>query len=255
MDLYFQNITYIVESIKINYKFWIAWAFSLYLINAPTITTLIVSAIFIFGWVYFVHYLSHLELFYPLNSIHTYHHLNNNWLSHSIEIFLEFITLTYSIPAKYIIKTIYEIDIPIIDNWIVFFGFLIYITVHNINYSFFHVNNTHELHHKYVDHNYGPDICDIMFQSKYKPEISLENTDHYIPNILICGIIVYLMKKLWNNSSVPNKNIYIYLIIFVYILFFAVNIYYTFKFFFDDLDVFCEKDLLQFCSREKNKII
>ena len=43
---------------------------------------------------------------------------------------------------------------------------IFYTTVHNINYSIFHVNNIHEKHHNDVMYNYGPDIMDILMGTK-----------------------------------------------------------------------------------------
>ena len=95
---------------------------------------------------------------------------NNTYFSHILEYILEYI----NIPLN-------------------FFNFMLYTSIHYINYSYFHINNFHELHHKDTYKNIGPDICDIIFGTKYKIENSnentIENTDHYIPNILISLLI------------------------------------------------------------------
>jgi len=52
----------------------------------------------------------------------------------------------------------------------------------------------------------GPDICDILFNTKYDVENSIENTDHYIPNIIVCLIITLLLKSYWERRE--NKEPY-----------------------------------------------
>ena len=47
----------------------------------------------------------------------------------------------------------------------------------------------------------GPDLCDILFDTKYKPENGIENTDHYIPNILLATILILFMQYIWKNSE------------------------------------------------------
>jgi hypothetical protein len=52
----------------------------------------------------------------------------------------------------------------------------------------------------------GPDICDILFNTKYDVENSIENTDHYMPNIVICLVITLLLKSYWERRE--NKEPY-----------------------------------------------
>jgi hypothetical protein len=109
-----------------------------------------------------------------------------------------------------IIPLNYLFNILILDNWTIVLFYLFYTTVHNINYSIFHVNTIHEKHHKEVTTNIGPDICDILFDTKYDENI--ENTDHYILNILVAYIIVYYLSFLWGSShkyyQIYFKNIF-----------------------------------------------
>ena len=91
-----------------------------------------------------------------------------------------------------------------LDEWVVLLVCLYYITVHHINYSILRVNNTHRIHHDILNMNMGPDICDLIFNTKYKPELGVENTDHYIPNIIFSTIII----KIWQLIFNKNKRIY-----------------------------------------------
>jgi len=67
-----------------------------------------------------------------------------------------------------------------------------------------HVNQTHELHHKDTATNVGPDICDLLFQSKNQTNAGeegyLEDTSHYVPNIILGTICVVILKKLYKNK-------------------------------------------------------
>ena len=79
-----------------------------------------------------------------------------------------------------------------------------YITIHNINYTRLRVNNVHRLHHQSMNTNHGPDVCDIIFGTKSPLDTEVENTDHYIPNIIIGFIIVYFFQCMYEKSD-ENK--------------------------------------------------
>jgi hypothetical protein len=131
-------------------------------------------------------------------SVHLYHHGNNDFFSHFIQILLEFSSLLAIIPISYIL------NINILNPWIVIFFYIFYTTVHNVNYSILHVNTIHEKHHKEFKTNLGPDICDIIFNTKYNID-EVENTDHYIVNIIVSYIIVIYLHKIWSMSSDNSK--------------------------------------------------
>ena len=76
-----------------------------------------------------------------------------------------------------------------------------------MNYSIFHVNNVHENHHKLLLLNLGPDFCDILFQTKFDVKQSLENTDHYLGNILFAVLVVLIGKLIWHHASSNEKTI------------------------------------------------
>ena len=50
----------------------------------------------------------------------------------------------------------------------------------------------------------GPDICDVLFQTKNQENIEsedyLEDTGHYITNIIVGTIIVVILKKMCKNE-------------------------------------------------------
>jgi len=194
--------TYIVNiltSILINYKSWILLGFGLYLIGSFHLAGIIT---FLIGMIssHWIHYWHHFEYSYPHNIVHDYHHRYNLPFNHIIQLLLEFVSIVGIVFAK-------EFWIPIfpflsyLDEWMVIFYYLFYTTIHNVNYTIFHVNRVHETHHRVFIKNMGPDICDIVFGTKYCPEEGLENTDHYIPNIIGCTLSVLLLKFIWGKSS------------------------------------------------------
>lgn len=213
MHFKIENLKYTIDSLILNYKSWILIVVCLYFINPNSVfqsvftflNMLIISHVF--------HYFAHTDSAYPGNLIHLYHHDNNNWFSHFIQIVLEFVALLSVNIFKYVYATsfpdvlFYKYFMFFMDEWIILFSYIFYTSVHNINYSYFHVNHVHEQHHKLKIKNIGPDICDVFFGTKANVENDLENTDHYIPNIICATIIVLVMKYIWNHTE--NKEFYI----------------------------------------------
>ena len=84
-------------------------------------------------------------------------------------------------------------------SMIVIWG-LSYATVHNINYVLF-PSHVHMKHHSNKHTNYGMDIWDIIFNTKYEEDLTdIEDINHYIINFFICTIIIctwlwYYKKK------------------------------------------------------------
>jgi len=195
MLVYLNNI---IHSISMNYKSWLCIIFSLYIIKTKSLFITFMNFIIFMIFSHISHLSLHLHSIYPMNIVHIYHHSHTNLLSHIIQEVLEFATLMSIIVFKYISKS--EL-MMYVDDWTLLLFYLFYTTVHNINYGIFKVNNVHKIHHEVLYKNMGPDICDIIFNTKYKPELGLENTDHYIPNIIASTIIVKISQFLWNHKS------------------------------------------------------
>lgn len=213
----------LLNSIIENWATWVITFISIYLITANVFKGFATYILLTF-LVYFSHIINHLFV-NVFTSLHQYHHINDNFFSHFIQVVIElalFPVLFYII--YYIFGTIF------IDGWIIFFATLVYSTVHNINYGLFHVNNVHSLHHNNVFTNMGPDVCDVIFGTKNKQNSTVENTNHYIPNIIIITILTLYLKYLCLNVSI--KNILFKLLhwsVFSMILitiFFSIYIYY-----------------------------
>ena len=178
------------------------------IISYPSIKHGLISFIIGMWFAYCAHYQSHMER--NIFSIcHHYHHENNNLFSHVIQLILEYL---------YLVVTIALLDycnINPLHFWTILFFYFFYTTVHNINYGHFHINRIHEYHHQDVYSNIGPDIFDILHDTKKiaSEENYIENTDHYIPNIIIGTIIIMILKYLYSKDAYKN-NMYI---IFYYI--------------------------------------
>ena len=211
-----KRILYCVNSIILNYKSWFFVGAALYLIDSKNIILSWLTFLAMLIISHIAHYLNHLDDSYPFNIAHLYHHSHSNWVSHWIQIILEFNSILLILIVKRIINYQYNIILPLSDA-VVFFFYIFYTTVHNINYSIFHINHIHEEHHRLFVKNVGPDISDLLLGTKLNPETDLENTDHYIPNIIGSLIIVLLC----NYFSEKNTNVAWYLsfgFLFTYII-------------------------------------
>jgi len=188
----------IVNCIKENYLTWIAILTSIFIISPNNYFKSFASLILIFLIVYFSHILSHIDSNNIFSLLHRYHHKNNNFFSHFVQYIVELGFPVIFLPIYYIHGT------TIIDEWIIIFSALFYSTIHNINYGYFHVNDVHSMHHKDYLTNIGPDICDIIFGTKNHSNKSVENTNHYIPNIIVVTIIILFFQYLYKNERYKN---------------------------------------------------
>ncbi len=187
-----------VKSITKNYKSWVCMFVAIYFVSKPNL----IEGYFTFGIMLFFSYYIHKETHAVRNFLtiaHHYHHEHNNFISHFVQILLEFqagcglnMLLHYLFNGRFF------------STWAMMFSYLFYTSVHNINYSIYHVNHIHELHHKYQDTNMGPDICDIIGGTKNENMPAneyIENTDHYIFNIIGAAFIVLIIQNLYSNDN------------------------------------------------------
>jgi len=83
-----------------------------------------------------------------------------------------------------------------IDNRVVLLWALLYATLHNINYSYIK-STVHRDHHLHDNTNYGIDIADIIFDTKWNMN-DIEDHNHYSINIILIAIcIVYVTYLLY----------------------------------------------------------
>lgn len=200
-----EDLNNIKKSLLMNYKTWLLLVITLVTISSTNGISGLGNGFATFGVLFIashlLHYFAHSKNAYPQNIVHLYHHEHNNFFSHFIQIVVEFVALMSFMWMKYNVSWM-----SFLNEWVIMFFYFFYTTIHNINYSIFHVNNVHEMHHKFRIKNMGPDICDILFNTKYDVENSIENTDHYMPNIVICLVITLLLKSYWERRE--NKEPY-----------------------------------------------
>jgi len=226
MPVDYKNNINVINSLKENYLSWIVMFISGIILSYPDITSGIITVIFCYVSYYLLHCFQHYCDLNIFNIIHNYHHDHSHTLLSTItEILLELNFLNTLLPYLYIF------NIQIINTWIIILYTFMYITIHNINYTILRVNKVHNLHHRYVKTNYGPDVCDILFGTKNNLESTVENTDHYIPNIIIGLIIVYFIQSLYLSSETWKfylKNIGLAILAISFILYSAFSIYLWF---------------------------
>jgi hypothetical protein len=243
------RLKYIYKSLKINYKSWILILITLFIINNNTnkneniIYTLITFLLMLISLQLF-HHLSHYDIYYPFTAAHLYHHNNNNFFSHFIQIVIEFIFILSPITLKYLFSYLLSINTKLFDSYTIIFIYLFYTSVHNINYSIFHVNDVHEYHHYNPLKNAGPDIMDILFNTKHDPENKIENTDHYIPNIIISLFIVLILKYIY--SWINNENLVLNSFIFIMMFLIIILVTSSIVIFINDINNFYKKKLDNF---------
>ena len=76
---------------------------------------------------------------------------------------------------------------------VVIFWSLLYTTVHNINYSILECSE-HINHHYFPNTNFGIDLLDIIFETKYEKD-SVEVLNHIIPNIIVITALILYIKR------------------------------------------------------------
>jgi len=231
-------------SFTINYKSWILVLLSLFLISKQIKKKFSVSLITFFISIIISHYV-HNSVHHKiedgqnrpnLNILHLYHHEHDNILSHVIQVILEFVSGVYVIVLKHI-ANIFSIPVfNFIDNWVILFTYIFYTVVHNINYSFFKVNEVHKNHHIHMTKNMGPDICDILFDTKY--EDTPEQHDHYIPTILFSYFFVGFLRAIWRNLSFFRTPV----IIILYSIFILCNMFLCVCVFYITYSKNCKQD-------------
>lgn len=199
-----KNINYIIKSINLNYKSWIALLVSSYFICDYNIISGCINYLIGLLYIYFGHIFYHSPCSTFYYYIHTYHHDHHDVNGILYEVIMEFTGTMMPIIVCYCLLNWRKIHIGFNPYVYLFFAFF-YSTVHIINYTFLKCNNMHMDHHKNINGNYFPDICDLIFETKHVPE-DIENTDHWIPNIIGVTLFVLLIKYMYRNIE-NKKNI------------------------------------------------
>lgn len=214
----------LVRSMYLNYPFYLTLlvcVLSIAYYSKTSFLWAIVTIVFISAAGYFSHYISHhinaLELFHKLEADHyipqipyvrpiieffckmldfhdEIHHdtsINKEWVNIGTEFALNFYVQAGAF--LFIFYIIQQMNLYVITLW----G-LMYSTIHNINYNLV-PSSTHILHHVDKKTNYGIDIWDILFNTKFNGDMSnekLENINHYAINTIILTVIILLVMKI-----------------------------------------------------------
>ncbi len=213
-----ESLAMFIKNIEINFPFYIISLFCLYFLSLKTKKNFfitVISFIFISGFGYFVHWCSHAipwtELYSQQDNIFT----QNKYSDQIIRCFLNFIEFHdithhdssinkrfYNIFLEAVNNSVTQgllfvfaaIIIKQVDLWACVLWALLYATFHNINYVL-HSPETHVNHHIDPTTNFGIDIWDIIFNTKYPGE-EPENYNHYGINLILLTIIIcYFMPE------------------------------------------------------------
>jgi len=197
-----------------NIPYYIVLVYCLYLLSGKTIYSYkfilcVFSWIFIGIFGYFTHVISHnvdlrkiynsfdniftrdkyfnkgMDIFLEIYEFHdeTHHDVDIN--KQIINIIYEFITNIYTQGVALIIFI--EI-VKLINYKVVLLWCFMYATIHNINYNIIQPS-VHRDHHINCHTNYGIDIMDILFNTKYDKK-DIENFNHVIINLLIITLVL-----------------------------------------------------------------
>lgn len=243
-----KNWNNIKKSIIINYKTWIFLLISSYLVCDYKILSGIFNYILGILYIYFGHRYYHSPYSTTYYYIHTYHHDHTDNNSVLFEIIMEFTGTMMPIIVLYCLFNFQKI-IEGFNPYVYLFFALFYSTVHIINYTYLRINDMHMKHHTNISGNYFPDICDLIFDTKHEPD-DVENTDHWLPNIIAVTLIVLLTKTFFRNSSnqklLKLKGFIVYGLMYDSVLFFTL--YYMLK----DLFKFDKNIDKDFCNNFEN---
>ena len=196
------------KSILTNIWSWVTILIAIYCISPDHYGKGLITFFILFFASYYLHIETHkVDTIFTVT--HRYHHEHNNFFSHFIQYALELCFPTIFLIIYSIFGTIF------LDKWIILFSTLFYSSIHNINYGYFHVNNVHRLHHEHVMTNNGPDLCDIIFGTKHLDD-GIENTNHYIPNVIIITIGILMIKRICLHEPFDT-------LFFTYISYFLIS--------------------------------
>jgi hypothetical protein len=213
----------VAKSVIKNFWAWVAIFVAIYYITTNSYSNGILTFFILFFLSYFVHLESHKHT-HLFTKPHQYHHEHNNFFSHFIQYVIEL-----GMPSLFIF--IYAVCGTIfLDKWVILFVSLLYSTVHNINYSYFKVNNVHKLHHEHVMTNIGPDLCDIIFGTTHPDNEEVEDTNHYIPNVILITILILWLKRMclhepFNTLFTTYSN-YVLMACFVFYMLASIGLHF-----------------------------
>ena len=216
----------LIQTIRINYIFYITTLVCLAVISYYSGTNFlwsVITLIVVSFLGYITHYISHsvnVTKFY--DSLNNDNYFTNNKIAHYFikfickcadfhdeihhdtsinkkvhNVIFEFIFNFYTQAGAFLIIMYF---VKKLNYYSVILWGLIYPTIHLINYDIIKCQ-VHMKHHLDKHTNYGIDIWDIMFNTKYQGDnTDIENINHYSINVvIISAILVYVMNNKYFN--------------------------------------------------------
>ena len=152
----------------------------------------LITGVAIYFWSFGIHYVAH-KIPYKFN-LHMIHHtkdVSHKWWAICIETLINIFGsggLTLAI-----INIVLErhFNIRLFNNYVLLYTTFLYTTFHIINYHILKVS-THLDHHEYDTSNYGPDIMDILFDTKVDGG-EIEDMNHATINSIIILILIVII--------------------------------------------------------------
>ena len=231
-NIFFKNFSYVGKSIKLNFVFWISTIICLVVITQfsddrsywNTVLTFIIAMLL--GW--YIHYLSHaydILMIYENSNNRIMNYVKSNENVDTIFRTIIYYTIDFHDKIHHdtsVNKQKFNLVWEFFQNFLMeggllillayFYNFkiklgngtfkfnkavlllwgLLYATVHNINYIILggvqHVN-----HHINPKTNYGIDILDILFDTKYDLE-NIEDINHASLNVILITLFIIYFK-------------------------------------------------------------
>lgn len=212
----------VLDAILINYKSWILYITCCIIIcNDKSLVPAFITFIYAYFTCYAGHRFMHMENSYcNMYSISHYnHHVSDKLFGFVTNCITEFLLIMNNIVLKYVFNAFEIVNLFFVDEWVMFFLYIIYTTVHNINYAVLKVNTYHIEHHKLESSNIGPDFFDLLFGTKNQKTIENEQIDHFIPNIIFSFLVVLFLKHIYNHTDK-----FLCKIIFAFLWFFLTGV-------------------------------
>jgi hypothetical protein len=148
----------------------------------------------LYFWAYIVHIVAH--KIPPMTFFHGFHHnhkINTTWYAELIETVVNILGsggLSLAI-MNMLVDGIF--NIKLLDNDVLLFTTFLYTSFHMINYHVLKVP-THVKHHEKPNTNFGPDIMDILFNTKQDRD-NIEDMNHGVINVVLILSLILITKN------------------------------------------------------------
>jgi len=159
------------------------------------------------GWTYFSHIIAHMK--FMEGNLHKYHHdpeKSSKIGFRILEFFLDIMIFggAIIIPINYGIEFAFGSAFRFFNYYGILFWSLLYSTYH-LDWHFIKADNPHSHHHKNDKTNYGPDILDILFETKMDEDI-IENMNYAIINIVLVFGLFVIFRKFFLPYYINGEN-------------------------------------------------